>query len=615
VACTETGHYTPATEATANKQSASSGKYISGIKLDSKKHIVGIDTANLPTVNNGTYTVKTKVGSTTTSVSDFTANQSSADDITFIQGTNVILTSDTTNRTITVSSSYSDTKVTSAANHYAPEEDTNAAISANSTSSTNITGTSGKLNVVTGLKRDSKGHIVGVTSANIYSTDADTNTAHSHSAGTGLTISGSGGTSGTTTYSAKLRDTTALTIDSVAATTTTNRVYPVAVDKTGYLAVNVPWTDNDTKYSAGSGLTLNGTTFNHSNSVEGAAVCNATATSGKTITIPHFTFDNQGHITLAGTRTHTVSGFTNNSGTVTSITPGTGLTGASSDAAITTSGTINLKTASVAGTTGAEIGGIKVAKDNSSYSVATNTSSISANVTSGKYYGVEIDKDDKAFVYVPWTDTNTTSFTITANATDDDVVVLSGTNGTNATTYTASHAKTFGNTTAPYTAKYTSGNSTTSISGYGDSKTIKIPQITVDEYGHVRAGTDESVTITMPSAQTIPTLSGGSAAETGKYVSGVTVSGHTVTVSKAALPTTLKNPTSLTFGSKTYDGSEAKTITAADLGLGQAMRYIGKTSTSLSESTTSNTITIDSKSVTAQQGDVVIDKNNKKEYI
>ena len=131
----------------------------------------------------------------------------------------------------------------------------------------------------------------------------------------------------------------------------------------------------------------------------------------------------------------------------------------------------------------------------------------------------------------------------------------------------------------------------------------------------MRAGADENVTITMPSAQTIPSLSGGSAAEAGKYVSGVTVSGHAVTVTKESLPTTLKNPTALTFGSKTYDGSEAKTITAADLGLGQAMRYIGKTSTDLSESTTSNTITIDSKSVTAQQGDVVIDKNNKKEYI
>ena len=35
------------------------------------------------------------------------------------------------------------------------------------------------------------------------------------------------------------------------------------------------------------------------------------------------------------------------------------------------------------------------------------------------------------------------------------------------------------------------------------------------------------------------------------------------------IPTALKNPNALTFGSKTYDGSSAKTITLADLG-GQA---------------------------------------------
>lgn len=96
------------------------------------------------------------------------------------------------------------------------------------------------------------------------------------------------------------------------------------------------------------------------------------------------------------------------------------------------------------------------------------------------------------------TDTNTKSFTITANASDDDVVVLSGTNGSNAVTYSASHAK-----KGP-SSGYTSGNTTTSISGSGGSGTIKIPQITVDDYGHVTAGADESVTITLP---TIPALS------------------------------------------------------------------------------------------------------------
>lgn len=67
---------------------------------------------------------------------------------------------------------------------------------------------------------------------------------------------------------------------------------------------------------------------------------------------------------------------------------------------------------------------------------------------------------------------------------------------------------------------------------------------------------------------TIPSLSGGAAATSGQYVSGVTVSGHTITVTKAALPTiptSLKCPHALTIQQNgttlgTYDGSAAKTV-------------------------------------------------------
>ena len=52
----------------------------------------------------------------------------------------------------------------------------------------------------------------------------------------------------------------------------------------------------------------------------------------------------------------------------------------------------------------------------------------------------------------------------------------------------------------------------------------------------------------------------------GNYVSAVTKSGKTIMVTYATLPTALKNPNALTFGSKTYDGSAARTITASDLG-------------------------------------------------
>ena len=84
----------------------------------------------------------------------------------------------------------------------------------------------------------------------------DTNTSHSHSAGVGLVGSGNAGTSGTYNYKVKLRNETALTVDSAAATTTSGRVYPVAVDKSGYLSVNVPWNDTNSTYDAGTGLNL-----------------------------------------------------------------------------------------------------------------------------------------------------------------------------------------------------------------------------------------------------------------------------------------------------------------------------------------------------------------------
>lgn len=86
----------------------------------------------------------------------------------------------------------------------------------------------------------------------------------------------------------------------------------------------------------------------------------------------------------------------------------------------------------------------------------------------------------------------TPSVTIAATSVDDDVVVLTGSGGVNSVSYDAKHAK-----KGPASG-YTSENTTTSISGSGASGTIKIPQITVDSYGHVTKAEDESVTITMP---------------------------------------------------------------------------------------------------------------------
>lgn len=191
------------------------------------------------------------------------------------------------------------------------------------------------------------------TNPNGYTTN--TGTVTSVSSGVGLT----GSVTTTGSIKAKLRSETALTNDSAAATETSGRVYPVAVDKSGYLAVNVPWqntaqnqnafsnfkvgsttiaadttTDtmeftagsnitltpdatNDkltiaatnTTYGAGTGLSLSGTTFNHSNSVTAGTAGTSSATSGSTLAVPYVTYDAQGHITGSGTHTHTVNGF------------------------------------------------------------------------------------------------------------------------------------------------------------------------------------------------------------------------------------------------------------------------------------------------------------------
>ena len=88
-----------------------------------------------------------------------------------------------------------------------------------------------------------------------YDLVGDINTAHNHLAGVGLTGSGSSGTgSGIYTYKAKLKDEAANANDSLARpTANANRLYPVEVDKSGYLAVTVPWDiGTDTKNTAGA---------------------------------------------------------------------------------------------------------------------------------------------------------------------------------------------------------------------------------------------------------------------------------------------------------------------------------------------------------------------------
>lgn len=85
----------------------------------------------------------------------------------------------------------------------------------------------------------------------------------------------------------------------------------VPVKTTYTLGASVPSNAKftDTTYTAGAGLTLNGTEFKHSNSVTGGTVKGddtKTLTYGGTFKIPSITYDNQGHITGTTTTTMTM---------------------------------------------------------------------------------------------------------------------------------------------------------------------------------------------------------------------------------------------------------------------------------------------------------------------
>lgn len=81
-------------------------------------------------------------------------------------------------------------------------------------------------------------------------------------------------------------------------------------------------------------------------------------------------------------------------------------------------------------------------------------------------------------------------------------------------------------------------------------------------------------------------------------------SGTTVTL--PAYPTTLKNPNALTIGGKSYDGSSAVSVTASDLGIANALHFIGETTTALTDGTTTAAVTIGGIAKTPITGDVVL---------
>lgn len=175
----------------------------------------------------------------------------------------------------------------------------------------NVSGSNGSTIKVPKITVDAYGRVTSITEYTYTSVDTntDTNTAHGHSAGgAGLTCNNVGGTSGTSTYTLNLSSTASL-----GTLGTTGKLYAVGVDANGKLCVSVPWTDTNTDtnttYSAGTGLSLSGTTFNLTNTSVTAGTygpsANVSGSNGATISVPQITVDAQGRITSVVNRTYT----------------------------------------------------------------------------------------------------------------------------------------------------------------------------------------------------------------------------------------------------------------------------------------------------------------------
>lgn len=130
--------------------------------------------------------------------------------------------------------------------------------------------------------------------------------------------------------------------------------------------------------------------------------------------------------------------------------------------------------------------GAKATKDGkNAYTVSADLADYTKNAaaaskgTGSKIYAVELDKNGHLMVAVPWTDTDTVY-------TGDGTVIV------DLTEKTIKHKKEHASGT------WTSGSNPMEVVPDGKVHTIKIPSMSVNEYGHVTSITDSSIDITIP---------------------------------------------------------------------------------------------------------------------
>ena len=181
-----------------------------------------------------------------------------------------------------------------------------------------------------------------------YSKTADTVSAVAAGSTANILAVTKNGTTSNITINNVANATTASKLGSTTVGGTTTPIYlnngtPTALSYTIAKSVPANAVFTDTKYTAGTGLSLSGTTLNHASSITAGTAGTKSATSGATLAVPYVTYNASGHVTAAGTHTHTITGFaaTSHNQASNTINALTGYTKAKASAAIATTDSLN----------------------------------------------------------------------------------------------------------------------------------------------------------------------------------------------------------------------------------------------------------------------------------
>lgn len=233
-----------------------------------------------------------------------------------------------------------------------------------------------------------------------------------------------------------------------AETTTAGRFYAINVDKDGYAFVNVPWTDTKYTLPVASEGALGGIKVGYSGTTEKTYAVKLDTNNRAYVEVPwqNTTYTNGNGLTLTGT-------------------------------------VFSLNVAS-----SATHGGIKLYNDKLNKEITPQA----ASEVNGRYYRIQLDNANRAFVNVPWTDTDTNTFRpIQVDTAQTDAMATlnlkSGTNIALALEHGSESENVTINHTGPGSASQSSASATASDGGtvaFGGE--FYVPTFAIDANGHTR---------------------------------------------------------------------------------------------------------------------------------